>query len=151
MLTQETELKPDKPDNKDEKPEKLSAKEVLEQHLELLNNRVPPIVKKMISNSREQGSPIEALKLFNALKDLTTQICDVAHKLAPYQSPKMESVEIKSQVEHRYVIRAPEPILNVQAWLKKTGAEYLKLENHHNSINAANGSHTNGHVNHNSA
>ena len=55
-------------------------------------------------------------------------IVDIAHKLAPYQSPKLETIEVKNQIEHKFVLRAPTPIANVQDWMQKTGAEKLNSD-----------------------
>lgn len=53
---------------------------------------------------------------------------DCAHKLAPYEHAKLESMEIKQTVEHRMVMRAPAKIANVEEWAKITGASVAKLE-----------------------
>lgn len=47
-------------------------------------------------------------------------ICiDCASKLAPYQSAKLESVEIKKKVEHSFVIRAPVAAPSSSKWLEQ--------------------------------
>ena len=38
------------------------------------------------------------------------RLIDVASKLAPYEHAKLQSVEVKAKVEHRFVVRAPQPI-----------------------------------------
>lgn len=53
---------------------------------------------------------------------------DCAHKLAPYDHAKLESIEVKSTVEHRMVMRAPQKIANVDEWARITGASVAKLE-----------------------
>ena len=55
-----------------------------------------------------------------------------ASKLAPYTHPKLEAIEVKSEVEHRFVIRAPNQIASVDEWVKQTGAQRLKIEQHVN-------------------
>lgn len=67
---------------------------------------------------------------YDKIKQLTQQMkafddlaVDCAHKLAPYQTPKLESIEVKSKVEHRYVMRAPQQMKSAEEWMKATGAE----------------------------
>lgn len=55
------------------------------------------------------------------------QICDdlaieCATKLAPYQSPKLETIEVNKKVEHKYVIRAPAQPRDKEAWMQSVGA-----------------------------
>lgn len=64
-------------------------------------------------------------------KELTAaqeKAIDCAHKLAPYEHPKLESMEIKQKIEHRMVIRAPQKMANVEQWMKITGASEAKLD-----------------------
>ena len=43
---------------------------------------------------------------------------ECASKLAPYQTPKLESIEVKKDITHRFVVVAPKVISNSQEWLK---------------------------------
>lgn len=42
---------------------------------------------------------------------------DCAAKLAPYQTARLQSVEIDKKITHRFVIQAPQQSNNTQAWL----------------------------------
>lgn len=42
---------------------------------------------------------------------------ECASKLAPYQTPKLESIEVKKRITHRFVVAAPKPINNTETWL----------------------------------
>src|SRR6478736_6354107 len=119
---------PDKP----EKPPKPLAREVIEELMIMWRDKIPRILRLLIENARDQGKPIEALKLFSSLKEASEHALDAAHKLAPFQSPKLESIAVKSEVQHKFVIRAPDQITNVDEWLKQTGAQRLKIEQHMN-------------------
>jgi len=56
------------------------------------------------------------------LRKLREDLIDTAAKLAPYESPKLETMEIKQTVEHRMVIRSPKKISSIDEWAKLTGA-----------------------------
>lgn len=53
---------------------------------------------------------------------------DCAHKLAPYEHAKLESMEVKQTIEHRMVMRAPTKIKSVEEWAKITGASVAQLD-----------------------
>lgn len=57
-----------------------------------------------------------------------TRAIDCAHKLAPYEHPKLESMEVKQTIEHRMVIRSPQKVKSVEEWAKITGASEAKLD-----------------------
>jgi hypothetical protein len=70
-----------------------------------------------------------ALKFwYKELTECQNRAIDCAHKLAPYEHPKLESMEVKQTIEHRMVMRAPQKILDVDQWAKLTGATVAKLE-----------------------
>src|SRR5262249_54571878 len=53
---------------------------------------------------------------------------DTASKLLQFYHPKLESIDIKNEVEHKFVIRVPDvKIQNVSEWAKLTGAQTHRL------------------------
>lgn len=48
-------------------------------------------------------------------------LIEIATKLAPYIHPRLESVEVKGEMEHKFVIRAPLPIKDTKTWLAEVG------------------------------
>jgi hypothetical protein len=71
---------------------------------------------------------------FAVMKDLLAKMrqcgevaIDCAAKIAPYQTPKLETLEVKSKVEHKFVIEAPQPVASVTDWAKLTGAKLAKI------------------------
>ena len=88
------------------------------------------VILEIFKEKVEQINPKDPYIKFtlSELSKLEDRVLDCASKLAPYQSPKLESMEIKSQVEHRMVMRAPQRIASVTEWAKATGAEVAKLE-----------------------
>ena len=51
---------------------------------------------------------------------------DCAAKLAPYESPKLQSMEVKAETVHRFVVRTPAPALTTEEWMKNTGATHAE-------------------------
>lgn len=101
-----------------------SAKAVMEQ---MLSHELPQfqiLIRKIIEAIKDAGLASTAVKGYVSdlmkSEDLKLDLCS---KLAPYQSAKLESIEVKSQVEHRMVMRAPARIESVSDWAKITGAE----------------------------
>jgi hypothetical protein len=121
--TEQTET--EAPDKQDKPP---LAREVIEDLMIMWRKKIPPIVHLMIENATKQGKPIEALKLFNNLKEASEHALDAAAKLLPVQTPKLESIQVKSEVEHKFVIRAPAQMLDVDEWAKQTGAARLRID-----------------------
>jgi hypothetical protein len=46
-----------------------------------------------------------------------------ASKLAPFETPKMESISVAQEQTVRFVISAPEPIDDVNVWLERCQAQ----------------------------
>lgn len=56
-------------------------------------------------------------------------ICiDCASKLAPYQSPRLQSMEVKKNVTHRFVIQAPKPAVDSAQWLEEADKPIALIE-----------------------
>jgi hypothetical protein len=119
---------PNIPDAPDEKPEKVLAKDVIEELMLMWRDKIPKILRHLIDNASKQGKPVEALRLFNSLKEASEHALDAAHKLVSFQTPKLESVAVRNEITHQFVIRAPNQIGSVDEWMKKTGAERLTAE-----------------------
>lgn len=90
-------------------------------------NTIITVMIEMIKST--QKSNYQELKvLYQEFRRCSELACDYATKLAPYQSPKLESIEVKSEVEHRFVLRVPHQMKSVEEWSKLTGANKLKIE-----------------------
>ena len=70
----------------------------------------------------------EKKELYQLMRRADDIVIDCAAKLAPYQTPKLESVEVKNQVEHRFVMQSPRKITTVDEWAKLTGADKLQYK-----------------------
>ena len=86
------------------------------------------LLKQMIDVIKSANLKDPYLKwLFSELSKLEDRIIDLCAKMAPYRSAKLESIEVKSTIEHRMVMRAPRTIANVSEWAKQTGAEIAEI------------------------
>lgn len=108
---------------------KLNATEVLYEKMHVYNKEAKEILSYLLEQLKLQNKNSPALKsLYQLMQKADDLVIDCAHKLAPYQSPKLESIEVRNHVEHRFVLRAPKPVANVEDWMKLTGAEKLKSD-----------------------
>jgi hypothetical protein len=107
----------------------LRATDVLYHKMHVYNNEAKAILKILIDRTKTVNTASPVLReLYLLMRKADDIAIDCAHKLAPYQSPKLESIEVKNRVEHRFVLRAPKPIASVDEWTKQTGAERARVE-----------------------
>lgn len=107
----------------------LRATDVLYQKMHVYNNEAKTILNTLIELCKKTSSNSPALReLYLLMRKADDIVIDCAHKLAPYQSPKLESIEVRNKIEHRFVLRAPKPIASVEEWTKTTGAERARVE-----------------------
>jgi len=87
------------------------------------------ILEHIIELTLSQNKNSVALKqLYQQIDSANQTVIDCAHKLAPYQTPKLESIEVRNKIEHKFVLRAPQQVKSVDEWMKTTGAEKLAPE-----------------------
>jgi len=84
----------------------------------LLGNKISEILK---GETKSRGDLL--FQLYKLMLENKKMLIEVASKLAPYEHAKLESIEVKSTVEHRYVIRVPESNKNTQEWFTTIGRE----------------------------
>lgn len=106
-----------------EKNTRLQPREVLYEEMiffrekaNKLGNEIAKIIKE---GPKARGDIL--FQLYKIMLENKDKLIDVASKLAPYEHAKLQSVEVKAQVEHRFVVRAPEPIKDTSSWLKAIG------------------------------
>lgn len=108
-------------------PKKLSAKavEVLEEQMDFYQNKAHDILLK-ITNALENEDFVNIIEVKDAYKlmeNARDKARDCAAKLAPYQSPRLESIETKNKTEHQFVVRIPSIIESPDDWLKQVKVE----------------------------
>ena len=121
-----------------EPPEELTPRQVLHYHMEEAHLRSIEVKELLLKKLKQDkvASPMEILRIVQKYGDNVERAIETASKLAPYYHPKLEAIEVKSEVQHKFVIRAPDQITNVDEWLKQTGAQRLKIEQHVDSQDA---------------
>lgn len=97
--------------------------DVLHEKMIFYNNKARKILDEIIKAMKAgNASAPELLMAYKLLKETDVLAIDCATKLAPYQTPKLESIETKQKIEHRYVLRAPPQMKSTDEWAKAVGA-----------------------------
>jgi hypothetical protein len=120
--------------DQEQEPE-LTPKEVLYLHMIEAHITSIEIRELLISKLRSDkvATPNEIFRIVKMYGDNVERAIEVAAKLAPFCHPKLEAVQVKSEVEHKYVIQAPGQMASVDDWAKRTGATYLALSDQANT------------------
>jgi hypothetical protein len=109
------------------------ATDVLYRKMVAYNTEATAILEYLTEVMRQTNpNSVEMVRLYNLMIKKDETVIDCAHKLAPYQTPKLESVEVKSRIEHKFVIKAPNHMSSVEDWAKKTGADNMDITEHTN-------------------
>jgi hypothetical protein len=122
--------------NRKVKCKNISPVEVLSTKMRIYDNEAKATLAVLIDKTNEfkelVGFDKEILANLKSLQSMMHKldevVIDCAHKLAPYCSPKLESIEVKSNIIHKYVIKAPQMIKSTDEWAKITGAERARIE-----------------------
>lgn len=73
-------------------------------------------------------------KMAKLMSECKALAIECASKLAPYQSPKLESIEVNKKVTHRYVIQAPQQLRDADQWLKTINKPIKYLDHNKEEI-----------------
>lgn len=107
----------------------VRATDVLYKTMVAYDKEHKSILNYLIDQVKESNNNLAQLKQLYILMNKAGEVAiDCAHKLAPYQSPKLESIEVRNQVEHKFVIRAPAKFKSVEEWAKATGATFQEID-----------------------
>jgi hypothetical protein len=71
---------------------------------------------------REQ-KPVLCGELLKELGRVTDKLLEFSNRILPYIAPRLQSLEINKHTTKTFVFRAPSPIKNSDAWLKKVKEE----------------------------
>lgn len=115
---------------------KRAATQVLYEKMVFYDKRAVRLysdIRKKLKQDADNGEPsrgdimAQMIKYMNAANDVCIEC---AAKLAPYQSPKLQSMEVNKKVTHRFVIQAPKQVESSQEWLSQAeGHKSIKLLN----------------------
>lgn len=107
----------------------LLATDVLYSTMTAYNKEHKSILQYLVELVKANNTNLPQLKQLYMLMNKAGEVAiDCAHKLAPYQSPKLESIEVRNQVEHKFVIRSPEKAKSIEEWAKMTGAQSMDYD-----------------------
>lgn len=125
--------RPKKSDAQEAVPEHLkedfagrkTPREVLYDEMIFYHQKAVPMGNEIARIIKEGGKARGDLlfELFKIMCENKKMAVEVASKLAPYEHAKLQSLEVKSTSEHRFVIRAPERLESSEVWLKSAGKE----------------------------
>lgn len=103
----------------------VRAIDVLYQKMNFYSERAETMALEIYKILKEDPKPRgdKLADMYKAMMRLNEIAIECAAKLAPYQSAKLESIEVKKTVEHRYVIAAPKPVDNSANWLMQVDQE----------------------------
>ncbi len=81
----------------------------------------------MIAELKKQGGRADlAAVMYKHMAEAKKMAIDCASKLAPYESPRLEAIEVKQKTVTKFVIESPTAIKDQSQWLSNTQRE-LKL------------------------
>lgn len=108
---------------------KFTAVEVLRETMNHHHGRAQDIIAHIILLLKDSNPPRADLitymhKEYTACREVAV---DCAAKLAPYESPKLQSMEVKSESVHSFVMRVPIPAISTKEWMEQTGAKDNKI------------------------
>jgi hypothetical protein len=98
------------------------AKDVLYDKMMFYHTKAETIANGLM-NVIKSGVVARADLLVALHKDMhkfNSIVIECASKLAPYQSPKLETVEVRNTNTVRFVVEAPRPINDTKKWLEST-------------------------------
>jgi hypothetical protein len=103
----------------------LTPKEVLFEQMYFFRDKASDMGLRIAEYLKtEGGRGLELVQLYKHMTLLRKELVDIAHKLAPFEHAKLESVEVKSEVEHRFVVRSPPTSPDVGSFMKLVGKPY---------------------------
>lgn len=106
-----------------------SATAVLKQQMLYHRDQAQEIIEKIISLLKQNNTRGDLVAMmYKYLTECNKIVIDCAAKLAPYESPKLESIEIKKTVTNKFVIQAPTAFSDQNSWLENSKKELKLLE-----------------------
>jgi hypothetical protein len=102
----------------------LSPKAVMALQMQFFNSEAEQLTQDLIAALKKQNVRAETLLgLYREMLQHRKDYADIAQKLAKFVHPAMESVSVKQETTHKFVVVAPPIIEDAQAWLDKCNAD----------------------------
>lgn len=118
--------------NAELKPESRKPRDVLRDMMIFYDTQAKDIIADIIIRLREdqqhaRGCAADLKAMYNRFSEAAEIAIRCAEKLAPYEHPKLESIEVKKELTHRFVLRAPAPVVDITGWLENAKKEQSML------------------------
>lgn len=107
-------------------PDTRRPRDVLRDTMLFYDTQAKDIIADIILRLKEEqmrGTASELALMYKKFSECTQIAIDCASKLAPYEHPKLESIEVRKELTHRFVIRAPTVMPDEKEWLAKAQVE----------------------------
>jgi hypothetical protein len=102
----------------------LTPKAVLALQMQFFNEQAEQLTQELIAALRKQNTRAETLLgLYREMLQHRKDCADIAQKLAKFVHPVMESVSVRQETTHKFVVVAPSVIEDTQTWLDKCNAD----------------------------
>lgn len=108
----------------------ITAKDILYKNMIFYDSRATKLALHIIKviKQEDKGRGDLLVTMAKQMNGYNSLAIDCANKLAPYTHAKLQSVEVKNTVEHRFVMRTPTPIKNSTEWLENCSKEGALIE-----------------------
>ena len=101
---------------------KYTPEEVLQMAMDYLHEKSERHGKFIEEKlAAEDVSGTELRLHYETMRKTREQLIDVAHKLIPFKTPRLESISVQSEEVHKFVMLAPEVAKSPQAFLEALG------------------------------
>jgi hypothetical protein len=94
------------------------AIDVLYQKMMFYHEKAAPLYNRILDLLNEGANGALIVALNKDMHNYNKITIDCAKELAPFQTPRLQSVEVKSKHEHRFVIKVPTQNLETNQWLE---------------------------------
>ena len=107
------------------------AKDVLYAKMVAYDDKVRKVLEVLIHDMKqdERIPAKDRIEAIRYLRECDKIVIDCAHKLAPFQTPKLNAMDLNTKTETRYVVVAPTQSKSKDDWMKSSGAVMHKKDN----------------------
>lgn len=85
------------------------------------------IVNRLKNLLEAQGNSKEGLALAKIWKDYDSRWIEIASRLAPYQSAKLSSVELKGGTVTKYIVEVPRRSATAKEWMEQADIDLKQI------------------------
>ncbi len=101
----------------------------LRKQLVFYDTKAEEICLMIMEEIKKQGGRTDLMTvMYKHMTEARKMAIDTASKLAPYENPRLESIEVNKRTVTKFVIEAPSAIKNTDEWLDNAKKELNLLE-----------------------